>query len=62
MNRIKAIKEMREMSKSADMGKSLANHSTIMKWLVIILSINSLALVLNNYLMFALLGWTPAGQ
>ncbi len=30
----------------------------IFYWLVFVLCINSLALILNNYLMFALLGWT----
>ena len=30
----------------------------IFYWLVFVLSINSIALILNNYLMFALLGWT----
>jgi len=29
----------------------------IMYWLVFVLSINTIALVLNNYLMFALLGY-----
>jgi hypothetical protein len=40
------------------MEKSFKKGLRIMYWLVFVLCVNSLALILNNYLMFALLGWT----